>query len=62
MEEQGYLTKAEEADDARDQPGAPVGGRRGTQAGGYFADWVMETAPAFLARDTTEDVVIQHHA
>jgi penicillin-binding protein 1A len=28
------------------------------RAGGYFADWVMETGPAFLTNDTTEDVVI----
>ena len=29
------------------------------KSGGYFADWVMETTPDYLARDTTEDVVIE---
>jgi len=29
------------------------------RAGGYFADWVMETGPAFLTRRTTEDVIVQ---
>ncbi len=28
-------------------------------SGGYFADWVMETTPDYLARDTTEDVIIE---
>ncbi len=28
-------------------------------AGGYFADWVMDDGPAFLTRDTTEDVIIK---
>ena len=28
------------------------------KSGGYFADWVMETTPDYLARDTTEDVII----
>jgi len=28
------------------------------RAGGYFADWVMEQAPDYLAKDTTEDVTI----
>ncbi len=29
------------------------------RAGGYFADWVMETGPAFLTQDTTEDVIMR---
>jgi membrane peptidoglycan carboxypeptidase len=28
------------------------------KAGGYFADWVMETGPDFYTRNTTEDVII----
>ena len=57
MEEQGYLTKAQ-ADDARANP-AVLSKAAKQKAGGYFADWVMETTPDYLARDTTEDVVIE---
>lgn len=57
MEEQGYLTKAE-ADEARANP-AVLSKAAKQKSGGYFADWVMETTPDYLARDTTEDVVIQ---
>lgn len=57
MEEQGYLTK-EEADEARAHP-AQLSEAAATKSGGYFADWVMETVPSFLASETTEDVVIR---
>ncbi|MES2539186.1 MAG: penicillin-binding transpeptidase domain-containing protein, partial [Pseudomonadota bacterium] len=57
MEEQGYLTKAE-ADEARTNP-AVLSKAAKQKAGGYFADWVMETTPDYLARDTTEDVIIE---
>ncbi|WP_283176433.1 transglycosylase domain-containing protein [Gemmobacter sp. 24YEA27] len=57
MQEQGYLTKAE-ADEARAHPATPTEAAR-QRSGGYFADWVMETTPDYLARDTTEDVVIE---
>jgi penicillin-binding protein 1A len=57
MEEQGYLTKAE-ADAARAEP-ARLSKAAKQKSGGYFADWVMETTPDYLARDTTEDVVIE---
>ncbi len=57
MEEQGYLTKAE-ADEARAHP-AELSQAARQKSGGYFADWVMETTPDYLARDTTEDVVIE---
>jgi penicillin-binding protein 1A len=57
MEEQGYLTKAE-ADEARANP-AKLSKAAKQKSGGYFADWVMETTPDYLARDTTEDVVIE---
>lgn len=56
MEDQGYLTKAE-ADEARANP-AQLSATAQTKSGGFFADWVMETAPAFLTSETMEDVVI----
>jgi penicillin-binding protein 1A len=57
MEAQGYLTKAE-ADEARTNP-AVLSKAAKQKSGGYFADWVMETTPDYLARDTTEDVIIE---
>ena len=57
MEEQGYLTKAE-ADEARAHP-AQLSQAAQTKSGGFFADWVMESAPSFLTKDTMEDVVIR---
>jgi penicillin-binding protein 1A len=57
MEEQGYLTKAE-ADDARANP-AQLSEAAQTKSGGFFADWVMEAAPAFLTSETTEDVIMR---
>lgn len=57
MEEQGYLTKAE-ADDARAHP-AQLSQAAQTKSGGFFADWVMESAPSFLTSETMEDVVIR---
>jgi penicillin-binding protein 1A len=57
MQEQGYLT-AEQADDARANP-AQLSDAAQTKSGGFFADWVMEAAPAFLTSETTEDVIIR---
>ncbi|MDR0810430.1 MAG: PBP1A family penicillin-binding protein, partial [Gemmobacter sp.] len=57
MEEQGFLTKTE-ADDARTHP-AQLSEAAAKNAGGFFADWVMESGPAFLTRETTEDVIIR---
>ncbi len=57
MEEQGYLTKAE-ADEARAHP-AQLSQAAQTKSGGFFADWVMESAPSFLTKETMEDVVIR---
>lgn len=57
MEEQGYLTK-EQADEARANP-ARLSEAAASRSGGFFADWVMETAPAFLTKQTTEDVIIR---
>ena len=56
MEEQGYLTDLQVVQ-ALAEP-AKLSTAAAARAGGYFADWVMETAPAFLAKDTTEDVTI----
>ena len=57
MEEQGYLTAAQ-AESARQHP-ARLSDAAAQQAGGAFADWVMEAGPAFLTKDTTEDVIIR---
>ena len=57
MEEQGYLTAAEAAA-ARAAP-AQLSAAAAQRAGGAFADWMMETGPAFLTRATTEDVIIR---
>ena len=56
MEEQGYLTEAQTLD-ALTNP-AKLSRAAAARKGGAFADWVMETAPTYLARDTTEDVTI----
>jgi 1A family penicillin-binding protein len=57
MEDQGYLTGAE-ARNARANP-ARLSETAEKRAGGYFADWIMESAPDFLIKDTTEDVLIR---
>ncbi len=57
MEEQDYLTPAE-ADAARANP-ARLSEAAQTLSGGFFADWVMESGPAFLTKNTTEDVIIR---
>ncbi|MEZ5798255.1 MAG: transglycosylase domain-containing protein [Paracoccaceae bacterium] len=57
MRDQGYLTKAE-ADEALANP-AQLSQAAKQKSGGFFADWVMETTPDYLARDTTEDVIIE---
>jgi penicillin-binding protein 1A len=56
MEEQGYLSTAE-ADFAREPRALSEAAE--ARAGGYFADWVMDQGPAFLTRETTEDVIIR---
>ena len=57
MHDQGYLTDAE-YEDAKANP-ARLSQAAQARAGGYFADWVMDTGPAFLTSDTTEDVVMR---
>lgn len=54
MEEQGYLTY-EQAREAQGTP-ATLSPAAAARKGGYFADWVMSTAPSFFADTTTEDV------
>ncbi|MEZ5777561.1 MAG: transglycosylase domain-containing protein [Paracoccaceae bacterium] len=57
MHDQGYLTDLQ-YQDALANP-ARLSAAAEARAGGYFADWVMESGPAFLTNDTTEDVTIR---
>ena len=57
MSEQDYIS-ASDAAAAKAAP-ANLSAAAEKRAGGYFVDWVMDTVPAFLARETTEDVIIQ---
>lgn len=57
MAEQGYITMAQ-AQDAHNHP-AQLSQAAAQQAGGYFADWVMDSGASFLTSDTTEDVIIK---
>ncbi|MEZ5913622.1 MAG: PBP1A family penicillin-binding protein [Paracoccaceae bacterium] len=56
MRDQGYLTLAE-AEEALQRP-ASLSEAAEKRAGGYFADWVMDSGPSFLTTETTEDVTI----
>ncbi len=57
MHEQGYLTD-EELAQAKANP-AVLSKPAAERAGGYFADWVMDTGPGFLTSETTEDITIR---
>ncbi|WP_224824053.1 transglycosylase domain-containing protein [Cognatishimia sp. MH4019] len=57
MEDQGYLS-ASAAEFARQNP-AQLSQAASARAGGYFADWVMQSGPEFFTRNTTEDVIIR---
>ncbi|NIZ13652.1 transglycosylase domain-containing protein [Phaeobacter sp. HF9A] len=57
MEEQGYLSESQRQA-AANHP-AELSEAAAARAGGYFADWVMDTVPGFLGAKTTEDVVIR---
>ena len=57
MHEQGLLTDYEFAE-ARSYP-ATLSSSAETQRGISFADWLMQSGPAFLTRDTTEDVIMR---
>ena len=52
------VRQGEEAADAIAHP-AELSKAAARNAGGAFADWVMESTPAYLGRDTTEDVIIK---
>ena len=57
MREQDYISPTEEA--AANASPATLSKAAQDRAGGYFVDWLMDTAPSFLAKETTEDVLIQ---
>ncbi|MEM1343198.1 MAG: transglycosylase domain-containing protein [Pseudomonadota bacterium] len=57
MHEQGYLSEAQ-VYEALANP-ASLSRAAKARTGAHFADWVMETAPDYLTRTTTEDVVIE---
>ncbi len=57
MHEQGYLSDDEHAKAVANPAQLSEAAQR--KAGGYFADWVMQTGPEFFTRDTTEDVIIR---
>jgi len=56
MQDEGYLSEAQ-VYEALANP-ATLGRAAEARAGAAFADWVMESAPDYLTRRTTEDVVI----
>ena len=57
MAEQGYLTDYELAE-ARSYP-ATLSRSAEQSRGIHFADWLMQSGPSFLTRETTEDVVMR---
>ncbi len=57
MHDQGYLDDTQFAT-AEANP-AQLSKAAAARAGGYFADWVMESGPGFLTSETTEDVTIK---
>ncbi|MCT4331476.1 penicillin-binding protein [Paracoccus sp. YLB-12] len=57
MHEQDYLDDTQFAE-AKANP-AVLSRAASERAGGYFADWVMETGPGFLTSETTEDVTVK---
>ena len=56
MHDQGYLDDTQLAE-AKANP-AVLSKAAAARAGGYFADWVMDSGPGFLTSETTEDVTI----
>jgi len=56
MGDQGYLTDEQVA--AGQANPATLSEAAEQNTGGAFADWIMQTGPDFLTRDTTEDVII----
>ena len=56
MHDQGYRSDEEHAAAAANP--AQLSEAAQKRAGGYFADWVMQTGPEVFTRGTTEDVII----
>ncbi|PPB82381.1 penicillin-binding protein 1A [Albidovulum inexpectatum] len=56
MHDQGYLTDRQYRD-ALANP-ARLSKAAEQRTGGYFADWVVDSSPAFLGDSTTEDVIV----
>lgn len=57
MHAQNYLTDTQFAQ-ARDNP-AELSRAAAARAGGSYADWIMESGPAFLTRATTDDIAVE---
>ena len=57
MHEQKYLT-TQQFNDAKANP-AVLSAAAQAEAGGYFADWVMQSGPSYFTQNTTEDVVLR---
>ncbi len=57
MKDQGYIT-ADQATEALAHP-AELSTAAAQNAGGYFADWVMESTPSYLGSRTTEDIIMK---
>ncbi|MCQ0971275.1 penicillin-binding protein [Paracoccus sp. TK19116] len=57
MRREGYIDDAQLA--AAEAEPARLSRAAAARAGGYFADWVMESGPGFLTTETTEDVTIK---
>ncbi|MEO8242421.1 MAG: PBP1A family penicillin-binding protein [bacterium] len=57
MKDQGYLTDAQAAAALADP--AQLSAAAAHNAGGFFADWVMESTPSYLGSETTEDVTMK---
>ena len=57
MQEQGYLSERDTRI-AQSNP-AELNSVAAQKAGGFFADWIMESAPEFLIKNTKEDLIIR---
>lgn len=57
MKDQGYLTQAQ-AIRAMNNP-AKLSQTAADMVGGYFADWVLGSAPEFIIKDANADVIIK---
>ena len=57
MKQQGYLNDKQYAE-AKANP-AVLSKAAQARAGGYFADWVMDSGPGFLTSETTDDITIK---